>query len=164
MAVQYSISVGEIASIALAIAALLLALAALRISGDLARKSASRPFVVEKLYELYQYRKNRRLDPQGDVAADIDRLFKEVQMVTAATLILEAAGFRQRLEEVEAKDAAYWEIHRELSRSDRRPSEEEARKLTDAAVSLDQAIQDLLSALEPQMKRALKNPLDDFKN
>ncbi len=161
MDIQYSISVGDIASIAVAIAALLLAMVALRISGELARKSASRPFVLEKLYELYQYRKNRKLDPHGPLAEDIDRLFKEVQMIRAATLILEAAGLTQPIEDIEAKARAFGDIRREIIASGRPPSNEEGTMLSGAALSLDSAVQDLLSALEPQMREALKDP---FKN
>jgi hypothetical protein len=161
---QPTMTLGDLGSIVVAIVALLLAGVALRISGGLARKSASRPFVLEKLYDLYQYRKNRRLEVHSPLKEDIDRLFKEVQMIKSTALILEAAGLEKHVAEVESKGATYDQDHERLTAPGASPTAEDGERLVSEIVSLDRAVQDLLGALEPQMRRALKDPFDDFKN
>lgn len=162
MAIELSITVGDIAAIVVAVAALLLAGWALRVSGGLARKSSSRPFVLEKIYDLYVYRKNRHLDPQGPLAADFDRLVTELQMIRAATPILEAGGLGAAVAAIEHQATRFGAIRNELIAAGAQPSADEGARLTAAAAALDRAVQDLLDDLEPKLKRALRDPFDEL--
>jgi hypothetical protein len=153
---------GNTAACKVAIAALVLAGWAVRVSGVLAKKSSSRPFVLEKIYDLYVDRRNRHLDAHGSLAADFDRLVTELQMIRAAAPILEAAGLGKMVAAIEKNATEFGTIRSDIIGAGSHPDVQESKRLTDAAAGLDRAVQDLPGALEPKVKRALKDPFEEF--
>lgn len=152
------IQVIDVANLIVALASLTIAITALRISGRIAAISISRPFVIQELYELYEYIETRRLGT--DLEKDIERLFSEIDRVRAKRLILEQAGFGKRLEEMEQRISEFSSLRKQLQDAGTW-TPEQGRALTNAAVTIDQVLQSLLRDIEPQLRRVMTNPLRD---
>jgi hypothetical protein len=152
------IQVIDVANLVVAAVSLTIAIAALRISGRIAAASISRPFVIQQLYELYEYIATRRLDT--DLDKDIDRLFNEIERVRTKRLILEQAGFGRRLEEMEQRIHEFSALRPRLAEAGTW-TEEEGRALTTTAAAIDRVLQALLRDIEPQLRKVMTNPLKD---
>jgi hypothetical protein len=149
----------DLANLTVALSSLVIALVALRVSNRVATASITQPFVIQELYELYEYVSTRRLG--SDPVADVPRLFEEIGRVRSRRLILEQAGFGDRMAELEAKIHEFSELRGELEIAQRAGAltEEQGKKLGQAAAAIDYALQALLRDIEPQLRSVMKNPL-----
>ena len=152
----------DVANLIFAGTSFIVALVALKISNKVARMSISRPFVIEKLHDLFEYLKTRRLS--DDPIKDVDRLMDEVQRIRRLTLVLEQAGFGLRVHELEAKVLAFSETRKELEvvlTSGNQITEEQRRKLLKTAGEMDKPLQALLADIETMLRKIMKDPIKD---
>jgi hypothetical protein len=153
------IQVIDVANLIVALTSLVVAGVALIVANRVAAMGIAMPFVIQELYELYEYIETRRLGT--DLAADVDRLFDEIKRIGEKRIMLELAGFREQLTELDARKEEFARIRRKLMQAQEAGTytDDQGQELTQAAVAIDQTVQDLLRAIEPQLSLVMKNPL-----
>lgn len=157
------IQVIDVFNLAIAVSSLLLAIAAVYISSRISRRGMFLPFVIQELYEVYEYLQSRRLG--DDVKADIPRLFNEIELVSTKHLILEQSGFSERLAELGAAKAAFGRSRDEADAAKQRDgsyTDAQGEALFSAAQAMDRALQALLMDIEPQLRKVMKDPMVDL--
>lgn len=153
------VQVIDVANLIVALTSLVVAGIALIVANRAAAMGIAMPFVIQELYELYEYIETRRLGT--DLAADVDRLFDEVKRIGEKRIMLELAGFGNRLVELDARKDAFARTRREIldAQGAGAYTEDQGHELTQAAAAIDRTVQALLREIEPQLSLVMKNPL-----
>ena len=161
MTFENTVTLGDLLAGLVGLAAFAVSIVALRIAGSLARKGATQPFVLENLYDLYSYGLSRA-GQQSPPDVIVESFYEDIRRYRKAKLILEVVGFKDHVQRIDPLISQFLNTRDSIKTTSTQLTAEQGQQLLDAALEVNRLLDDVITALEPRIRQAIRDPFQAF--